>query len=244
MTNIPKILHRIWLGPNPVPPEYEEYWAGWQDKHPGWQYHTWTDDDIPPLPDETQYHKSPNFAMRSDFVRYEVLRQHGGVYVDSDFECIKNIDALIENVRFMTGWETNGKFLAGGLFACTPQHPLTDVLSSDVGRNVRDVERNCHSDGFYYAPHGINYPTEHFAGTFKQSAQSGPLYFTNKVFDWLIEKGFYDVDTRRVAEPRESGVRLCDEITFYPWKPWNDGIRLDRDLTYAIHHYAGSWVDV
>ena len=240
---IPRILHRVWVGKNPIPEIYQDYWRGWQEKHPGWEFHTWTDENIPPLPDPQQFALSLNPAMQSDFVRYEVVRRHGGVYIDTDFECLKNLEPLLEGVDFMTGWETNGKFLAGGLFGSTPDHSLAAKLSDNIGRNIRQVASEYAEKGYYYAPHDISYPSRRFAGPFLQSAQCGPLYFTNEVFCWLIDNNFYDVESRFVAEPARSGIRLCDEVTFYPWKPWEKGNRKDSELTHAIHHYAASWVE-
>jgi len=226
-----------------MPAAFEKYWQSWQHHHPGWNFLTWTDENLPALADAGQYARCPNPAMKSDFVRYEVVRLMGGVYIDTDFECLRPIDDLLDDVEFVTGWESNGRFLAGGLFASTREHSLTSDLSCNIGENARRVnDRSAARLGFYYAPHGRFYPAADFPAAFLQSAQTGPLYFTNQVFEWLVRCGYYDVERRRVADAAECRVRLCDERTFYPWKPWKKFVEFDNVVTRAVHHYDGSWL--
>ena len=35
-----------------------------------------------------------NLGMKSDILRYEILMKYGGIYVDTDYECLKNIGRL------------------------------------------------------------------------------------------------------------------------------------------------------
>ena len=39
----------------------------------------------------------PTYAKRSDVWRYEILDRQGGVYLDTDFEPVKNLEPLIED---------------------------------------------------------------------------------------------------------------------------------------------------
>ena len=32
-----------------------------------------------------------NYGMKSDILRYEILHTYGGVYIDTDYECVRNI---------------------------------------------------------------------------------------------------------------------------------------------------------
>ena len=32
-----------------------------------------------------------NYGMKSDILRYEILHTYGGVYIDTDYECVINI---------------------------------------------------------------------------------------------------------------------------------------------------------
>lgn len=44
-----------------------------------------------------------NYGEKSDILRYEILCQFGGIYVDCDFECLKSFDGLLM-CRFFTGF--------------------------------------------------------------------------------------------------------------------------------------------
>lgn len=125
---IPKIIHQIWLG-SPLPSAYKGYTESWKKIHPTWEYHLWTDTNIQGI--EMNWHifnSIVNLGQKSDYLRYHILKQYGGLYADTDFECIKPFDALA-NLSFYTGIGYPSKVeLYIGLFACTKGHPLINLL--------------------------------------------------------------------------------------------------------------------
>ena len=93
---IPRIFHRIWVGPDPLPAEYARYGQTWLDHHPGWELRFWTDDNFPDglrRPEAQERLRSP--VERANILRLEVVWRFGGVYVDTDFECRRSIEPLI-----------------------------------------------------------------------------------------------------------------------------------------------------
>ena len=66
-------------------------------------------------------------AQRADILRYEVVLRHGGVYLDTDFECLRNIEELLDGVVAFTGEEEPGQ-LANGVFGAVPGHPWVEDL--------------------------------------------------------------------------------------------------------------------
>jgi mannosyltransferase OCH1-like enzyme len=90
---IPHVIHQIWLGGEP-PAQLRTWLDGWRAHHPRWDYQLWTDDNRPQLTNEQAFLRAPSFAMKADLLRYELLREHGGVYIDADFECHHPIDDL------------------------------------------------------------------------------------------------------------------------------------------------------
>ncbi len=122
---IPKTFHRIWLGDKPFPPEFAKFAQGWAWLHRDWQHCTWTDADIGLLTDFPNADLLPickNAAQRSDVLRYEILWQQGGVYLDTDFECLKNIEPLLTGEFVGAGEKPD--MLSAGFIACRPRHPL------------------------------------------------------------------------------------------------------------------------
>ena len=143
---IPVTLHFIWLGPMPFPQKSVAYVKSWIDLHPGWKVKFWTDlgkaapDDrmevhtlnrFPLQELEECYYKSDNFGERSKILRYAVLLEEGGVYVDHDVQCLKTIAPLRENYDFFCGMEPLGPTIMSSslnpsphLLASTAQHPI------------------------------------------------------------------------------------------------------------------------
>ncbi len=92
---IPKIIHQIWLG-SEFPEKYKEWQHSWILHHPGWQYKLWQEKDIDEfgLENRDLYDAAPDYGYRSDIARYEILYRIGGLYIDTDFECLQPFDIL------------------------------------------------------------------------------------------------------------------------------------------------------
>jgi mannosyltransferase OCH1-like enzyme len=125
---IPKIIHQIWLGSD-LPFNYRKLCRSWETHHPGWKYKLWTDADASKIKITRRdlYDQATNPGMKSDILRYEILRQYGGVYVDTDFVCIKPLDDLTF-LDFFTGIGYDGVLqLYIGLIATVPNHPIINA---------------------------------------------------------------------------------------------------------------------
>lgn len=132
---IPKIIHQIWLGPNPLP-ELEKHWIQtWKNHHPTWEHRLWTNDDLPKdIPHncvQTIESVYPKYALIADVYRYIILSQHGGVYIDTDIECYRPIDTLT-NVDFLGIMpHENCNYITNAFFGCMPNSKiLTDCVAN------------------------------------------------------------------------------------------------------------------
>ena len=174
---IPKKIHQIWLG-GEVPEKYEYFMQSWKRFHPTWEYRLWTDADAESFGMERidAYHSSSNMGTRSDIFSYEILRRHGGLYVDTDFECLKPFDDLL-HLSFFAGISYDAKFvLYHGLMASIPNHPILERCVNDMGAGydgndgTRIMEATgpyhltrCFISGVYNAPDGVvAFPMEYF----------------------------------------------------------------------------------
>jgi len=93
---IPKILHQVWLGPNPIPDEFISWISHWKSLHPDWTYMLHTDKDIPKNL-ENYINSCKHFSSKSNIMRLYVVNKYGGVYCDTDFEWNKNINCFLDN---------------------------------------------------------------------------------------------------------------------------------------------------
>ena len=118
---IPKIIHQIWIGKS-VPEEFNHYQFSWRAHHPDWEYRLWTQADITNLHmhNESLARESRSPAEISDLMRYEILYQYGGVYVDFDFQCLKSLEPLHYLYDFYTGIQPlDSDFVQLGIGYCS-----------------------------------------------------------------------------------------------------------------------------
>ncbi|NYK77369.1 hypothetical protein GPW07_24425, partial [Salmonella enterica subsp. enterica serovar Typhimurium] len=86
-----------------MPDEFARYGESWRRHHPSWEVRLWTDENLPDdLVRKEAYERLRKPAERSDIIRLEVVLRYGGVYVDTDIECLRSIEPLIEGVEFWT----------------------------------------------------------------------------------------------------------------------------------------------
>lgn len=135
-TKIPKKIHQIWLGSS-LPNEYYKLTQTWKEKNPDYEYKLWTDKDVNNVHIEKRdiFNACRNQGMRSDILRYEILRKEGGIYVDTDFECLKPLDDLLY-LDFFTGISYDGELqLYIGIIGTTPNHPIIVRCAKDISRS-------------------------------------------------------------------------------------------------------------
>lgn len=120
---IPKILHYIWFGNNPLTPLAEECLASWQSAMPDWEITRWdeTNFDIAAAPVYVrQAYEARKYAFVSDYVRLWALDQYGGVYVDTDVKVLKSYEPLLNDTAFI-GLEESKAHLPGTcVIGCEP----------------------------------------------------------------------------------------------------------------------------
>lgn len=121
LTRIPRIIHQIWVGPNPVPRLFAEFAEGWKKLHPEWEYRLWDNDSIKSLDTYPLILHADGPGAQGDIIRLETVLYHGGVYVDMDFEPIKPIDELLEGIEAFTARAESGQIYCG-LFGAVPGH--------------------------------------------------------------------------------------------------------------------------
>lgn len=125
---IEKIIHQIWLG-SPFPDKYKKFQESWITNHPDWQYKLWTDKEVKDIVLENRelYNKARNYGEKSDILRYEILYKFGGLYIDTDFECLKPLDILHYYYDFYIGiqpLDTSIVQLGIGLIGAKAGHPI------------------------------------------------------------------------------------------------------------------------
>lgn len=119
---IPRKIHQIWLG-SKYPKQYELFLDEWRKHHQGWEVNVWTDTDVSRinLSNRKLFESVRNPGLKSDILRYEILYQFGGVYVDTDFFCLKSLDDLLFLELFAGSGHVKNATLFNGLIGCVPE---------------------------------------------------------------------------------------------------------------------------
>jgi mannosyltransferase OCH1-like enzyme len=199
----------------------------WKQLHPLWEYRLWTDianrefihDHFPEF--LNKYDGYPYAIQRVDAIRYLLLYRYGGVYVDLDFECLKNIEPLIEGATCLLGREAEeqcqrnekDEIIGNAFIACTPGHPFIKAICDAVCGDGRIATDNTH----------VLDTTGPFMLTrvYEQFAQKDSIRVLDA--DVLYPLGTEDhgpVRVRKATDPEMTG-------------------KLGN--AYAVHHYWGSW---
>ena len=78
---------------------------------PGYEIIEWNEDnfDVRSIPYTAQAYDAGKYAFVSDYARFKILYEHGGLYFDTDVEVIKPMDDIIASGPFM-GFEINPAF--------------------------------------------------------------------------------------------------------------------------------------
>ena len=243
---IPKIIHYCWFGGNPLPPLALECIASWRKFLPEFEIWQWTDFndndnvnankgesdkaifdkklsfDVNIIPYTAEAYRQKKYAYVSDYARFWIMYQHGGIYFDTDVEVIKPLDDIIAKGNFMgfeqdpDGENTPGKYaprfcfdVALGLgFGMTKGHPFMKELM------------------------------DHYAKLQFDGATMNPWLKTivAHTTEMLCQKGLKNVQ----------GIQQVDDITIYPGEYFAPINPISRRLhitanTRTIHRYMASW---
>jgi hypothetical protein len=133
--SIPRVVHHIWLGGSELPSELAGYRETWRRHHPGWRLRLWGDRHVRRLVPREAAARARHHSELSDLIRFEVLRRYGGVYADTDVECLRPFDPLLEGERALLAYEKPGR-IGSAVLAAVPGHPLFVDASRQAQQTV------------------------------------------------------------------------------------------------------------
>jgi len=204
--------------------------ASWKKYLPDYEIKEWNEDnfDVNIIPYTAEAYKAKKYAFVSDYARFWILYQYGGIYFDTDVEVIRPIDDIVERGNFM-GYETDPK---PQLKADTSEASVNPGLGMGVAPGL----------GMGVAP-GLGiikkmldfYEGKHFVHEAVMRNQITVVHIATQV---LRENGL-----KNVAGIQEvAGCFIYPSEYFCPINVTTGRIHVEKN-TRTIHHYAGTWVD-
>ncbi|EDM37809.1 hypothetical protein PBAL39_15329 [Pedobacter sp. BAL39] len=223
--SFPRIIHQTWPTKD-LPSYFVTLSNTWKDSHPEWKYVLWTDDMnkefiskfYPEFLD--QYNSYQVEIERVDAVRYFILMHFGGVFIDMDFECLKNIDDLIQDAECFFSVEPDAhcekfnkqKILCNAFMGCKPGNIFFKSLCQSL----------------------------EFTWNYKKSIEvtlenAGPFALT-KIYDAYIHKSTIKIIESEKVYPltaKEARMAIKGEIS--------EDLQMKVEKAYAVHYFLGTW---
>lgn len=131
---IPKIIHYVWFGGNPMPDSANKCIDSWKKYMPNYEIIEWNEHnfDVSQNRYANEAYENKQYAFVSDYARLKILHENGGVYFDTDVELIKPVPEEFLKEGFLAK-ETKKKIATGLGFACK-KGDLT------IGRMLNDYD--------------------------------------------------------------------------------------------------------
>lgn len=128
-SDIPKIIHYVWLGKNPLPESVQTMIRSWQKNAPEYKIMRWdeTNCDIQANDYIKWAYDNQLWSYASDWCRLNALYEYGGLYLDTDHELVKNPSKLLDHTRLVFTYQSN-VYLSGSFIAATKKHPFIKAL--------------------------------------------------------------------------------------------------------------------
>lgn len=225
---IPKKIHYCWFGGNPLPKSAKKCIASWKKFFPDYEIIQWNEDnyDVNKIQYTKEAYEAKKYAFVSDYARFDILYQYGGIYFDTDVEVIKSFDEILAQGAFM-GCEIDGTgslktemVNATKIDSCTVNHGFGITVAPGLGIAT--------APGLLLYKDILDYySTQSFLN---QDGSINTETVVTKTTKILREHGLKDIKS----------IQKVDDITIYPkeyFNPLNNNTgELDKtENTHSIH---------
>lgn len=213
---IPKVIHYCWFGGNELPESALRCIESWKKFCPDYEIKEWNESnfDVQCCDYVREAYEAKRWAFVSDYARFRILYENGGVYFDTDVELIRPIDDLLAKGGFM-GAE-NAAPGGRGRLNVAPGLGLAVAPGNELYSEMLEIYRYTHfvkADGSRNLKTVVAYTTE-----------------------LLRKNGLEDKnDIQQVA-----GIFIYPKEYFCPLD-YESGELTMTENTRSIHHYSATW---
>lgn len=211
---IPKRIHYCWFGGKELSSEAKECIASWKKYMPDYEIVEWneTNVDINICDYVKEAYSQKKWAFVSDYFRFKILYEYGGIYVDTDVKFLKSLDHILEVGAYL-GRETerDGGLVASGLgMAVEPNNEI-----------FREMLEMYHNESFYNDDGSENLTT------------------VVQRLTHILSKYGYREDAEYTKIQCINGIYIYPGEYFCPMG--YNGVTNITENTYTIHLYSASW---
>jgi len=144
---IPKSLHYCWFGGDELPALESSCVETWKRVMPGYEVRRWDESNfnVNRCDFAREAYEQGMYAFVSDYARYVILYEQGGIFLDTDVKALRSYDPLLSN-RAFCGYMQNDEYVNPGL-----------ILGSEQGLPLfKDVIDWYKSTPFSQSGHRVN----------------------------------------------------------------------------------------
>lgn len=214
---IPKVIHYCWFGGKPLPKMALKCIESWKKYFPDYEIKQWNEAnfDVNIIPYTSEAYKAKKYAFVSDYARFWLLYNYGGVYFDTDVEVIKNMDDIIAKGAFM-GCERDARVNVGDMLVAPGLG-----LAANPGLGLYKEMLNVYKELHFVNPNG-------------SYNQKTIVAYTTEV---LLKHGLKQMSGIQECD----GVWIYPTEYFCPLNFYTEELKL-TDNTRSIHWYTASWI--
>ena len=223
----PQIIHQIWLqGKDKIPDKYSKMVKSVKETNPTFKHIIWDDTKIKDYfkskPEIlTIYNKFPYLHQKVDFIRYCILYQLGGIYLDMDITVIKSFTSLFDtykeyeciistiNIDQMDSYIMcqNKQCINNGIIIAKPKSPFIKSVIDEV---------TMYPDCSWYD----------LTTSMCVNNTTGPVMFSRMYEKYNLE----NPNKLKLLDPSYLEPCLLDDMCNI------------KDNTYTIHHHSVTWM--
>jgi mannosyltransferase OCH1-like enzyme len=213
---IPKIIHQTWKTNN-IPDEWKNAVNSCKIINNDFTYILWTHETMDIFVKEnypdlyTIYKSYKHDIQRCDAFRYLVLYKYGGVYLDMDIICKKNLNNLLHFDLVLAKSSNIETTFTNSFFMVVPNHPFFKYCID----NLADYK-----DNFQY-----------FGKHLHVMNSTGPLFLTNLVNHYGKIPNYYILTKKEYAgDCNICNETICNGGTYFTHIPGNTWHGLDSTI--------------
>jgi len=138
---IPKTIHYCWFGKGQKSELAEKCIKSWKEYCKDYQIKEWNEENFDINSNEyvRQAYEAKKYAFVTDYVRLYALYTEGGIYMDTDVEVLKPLDAFLNHKAF-SSFENNNMIPTGILAGEKENIWIKDLL--DEYTNLKFLDKN------------------------------------------------------------------------------------------------------
>lgn len=228
---IPHTIHYCWFGGNPLGEKELRCIESWKKYLPDYEIVRWDESnfDVRCCDYVSEAYDVKKWAFVSDYARFKVLYDNGGLYFDTDVEIIRPMDDIIAAGPFM-GFETDCAG-SGNNSVATGEG---GAVATGLGLSVNPGLGLCANPGLgLYKRILDSYASDHFVNS---DGTTDETTVVTRVTGILKECGLQDVS----GIQQVSGVMVYPSEYFNPKNFFTGKINLTGN-TRSVHHFDASW---